>query len=288
MAPMQPRRYASLGRGLVLAAASLSLVTSVAVRAQRGGGAAPAAKPLVPVAASSLLQHPELYVGQTVSVTGVAERSITPTTFSIDQGKSQQSPGEILVVAPTLIGRVPLQAYVTVVGDAVKFDPADVARRFKGYTLDLPADEIEKYRGRPALFATSVIDPTMTDIAKPVVPPPTPAENTFDGVMKQVSPTFTALRAAVDASSADQVRQRAVELSKFFGDTQAFFTARGTADATTWATDAGKLVHAIDQAAAAAKWDDAKASAASLNTICASCHAAHREREDDGTYRVKG
>src|SRR5580693_9545797 len=110
---MQPRRTARFGRGLVLAVAGLSLVTSVAVRAQRGGGA-PAAKPLVPVAASSLLLHPELYVGQTVSVTGVAERSISPTTFSIDQGKSQQSPGEVLVIAPTLIGRVPLQSYVTV------------------------------------------------------------------------------------------------------------------------------------------------------------------------------
>ena len=85
-----------------------------------------------------------------------------------------------------------------------------------------------------------------------------------------------------------QVRQRAVELSKFFGDTQAFFTTRGTADATTWATDAGKLVHAIDEAAAAAKWDDAKASATSLNSLCGTCHTAHREREDDGTYRVKG
>jgi hypothetical protein len=285
---MRARRHASYGRRLVLAAASVSLITSVVVRAQRGGAAGPAAKPLVPVAASSLLLHPELYVGQTVSVTGVAERSISPTTFALDQGKSQQAPGEVLVVAPTLTGHLPLQAYVTVVGDAVRFDPADVARRFKGYTLDLPPDEIEKYRGKPALYATAVIDPTMTDLAKVAIPPPTPAEVALDGTMKQISPAFTALRTALDASTADQVQQRAVELSKYFGDVQTFFTTRGTADATAWATDAGKLVHTIDQAAAAGKWDDAKTSAASLNTICGSCHTAHREREDDGTYRVKG
>ena len=46
--------------------------------------------------------------------------------------------------------------------------------------------------------------------------------------------------------------------------------------------------HTIDEAAAAGKWDDAKASATSLNGLCGTCHAAHREREDDGTFRVKG
>lgn len=281
------RPHARIGRALVLMAASTCLITSVVVRAQRGGGA-PAAKPLVPLAASSFLVHPELYVGQTVSMLGIAEETITPTTFLVDQGKVQKTPGAILVVAPTLTGHVPLQAYVTVVGDAVRFDPAEVARRFKAYTLDLPSDVVEKYKGQPAILATGVIDATLTDLAKPVVPPPTPAEAAFDGVMKQVGPAFTALRTAVDASSADQVRQHAVELSKFFGDTQTFFTTRGTADAVTWATDAGKLVHTIDEAAAAGKWDDAKASATSLNSLCGSCHAAHREREDDGTYRVKG
>lgn len=284
---MRPHPHARLGRALVLMAASTCLITTVAVRAQRGGGA-PAAKPLVPLAASSFLLHPELYVGQTVSMMGVAEQTITPTTFTVDEGKFQKAPGTILVIAPTLTGHVPLQAYITVVGDAVRFDPAEVTRRFKTYTLDLPSDVAEKYKGQPAILATGVIDATLTDLAKPVLPPPTPAETAFDGVMKQVGPAFTALRAALDSSSTDQVRQRAVELSKCFDDTKTFFTTRSTADAVTWATDAGKLVHSIDEAAAAGKWDDAKASATSLNTLCGSCHAAHRDRQDDGTYRVKG
>ena len=280
-------RRPSLGRSLLLVGASLALVSSVALRAQRGGGGA-AARPLVPVAARSLLLHPELYVGQQVSVTGVAEKALSATTFSLDQGKYQKNPGEVLVIAPTLNGQLPLQAYVTVVGDAARFDPAEVAKRYKSYTLDLPADLVEKYRGQPAVYATSVIDPSMKDIAKPVVPPPTPAENALDGVMKQVSPAFTALRTGLDASSLDQVRQRTVELKKLFGDTQTFFTARGTADAVTFATNAGKLVSDIDAAAAAGKWDDAKTAATNLNSVCGSCHTAHREREDDGTYRVKG
>lgn len=284
---MQSRRHSAIGPYLVLAA-SLGLVTSVAVRAQRGGGGGAAPKPFVPVAASSLISNPDPYLGQIVSVTGVAERSLTATAFTFDQGKMQRSPGDVLVIAPTLIGKLPLQAYITVIGDAVKFDPAEVAKKFRNYTLDLPADVIEKYRGKPAVLATSVIDPTMTDIAKPVVPPPTPAEAAFDGVMKQVGPGFAAMQQAVNGSQADQVRQQAIALSKLFGDTQTFFTTRKTADAIQWATDAAKRVHDIDEAAAAGKWDDAKAAATGLNQLCGSCHAAHREREDDGTYRVKG
>jgi hypothetical protein len=282
-------RTLRVGRFLIFTAASLALIASVSLRAQRGGGGGAAAKPLVPLAASSLVQHPELYMGQTVSVTGVAEKAVTPTTFIFDQGKSQPAGGaDILVIAPTLTGTLPLQSYITVIGDAVKFDPADVARRLKNYTLDLPADVVAKYLGKPVILATGIIDPKMVDIAKPVVAPPTPEENAFDGVMKQVGPGFTALQQAITASSGDQVRAKVVELHKLFGDTQTFFTNRKTTDAIGWAGDAAKLTQDIDQAATAGKWDDAKAAATKLNGICGQCHAAHRERQDDGSYRVKG
>jgi hypothetical protein len=276
-------------RLLIFTAASLALITSVSLRAQRGGGAGAAAKPMVPLAASSLVQHPELYIGQTVSVTGMAEKTITPTTFVFDQGKNQPAGApDVLVIAPTLNGTLPLQAYITVIGDAVKFDPADVARRLRNYKLDLPADVVEKYTGKPAILATSIVDPKMVDIAKPVIVPPTPEENAFDGIMKQVSPAFTALNQAITATSGDQVRAKVVELHKLFGDTQTFFTNRKTTDAIGWAGDAAKLTQDIDQAATAGKWDDAKAAATKLNGLCGSCHAAHRERQDDGSYRVKG
>jgi len=282
-------RTLRVGRYLVFTAASLALIASVSLRAQRGGGAGAAAKPMVPVAASSLATNPELYVGQTVSVTGVAEKTLTPTTFVFDQGKNQPAGApDLLVIAPTLTGTLPLQAYITVIGDAVKFDPADVARRLRNYKLDLPDDIVEKYRGKTAILATGIVDPKMVDIAKPVVVPPTPEENAFDAVMKQVGPGFAALQQAITASDGAQVRQHVVELHKLFGDTQTFFTNRKTADAIGWAGDAAKITQDIDQAATAGKWDDAKAAATKLNGLCGQCHGAHRERQDDGSYRVKG
>src|SRR4029078_9783335 len=86
---------------LVAATASL-LVGTIAIRAQQGGGAAPPAKPLVPVPASSLALHPEMYVGQTVAMTCTVEQLLTKTAFTVDQDKTKSSPKDVLGIAATL------------------------------------------------------------------------------------------------------------------------------------------------------------------------------------------
>ena len=139
--------------------------------------------------------HPELYVGQQVSLLGTVQRSVTKTTFTMAQGKTPMKQ-DVLVIAPNLTAAPDENAYVTVVGDAIKFDPAEVTRRLRGYTLDLPPDMIEKYKGQPVILATAVINAANTDIAKKPIAPPTPDEEAVDKVMKQVSPAFTALRRA--------------------------------------------------------------------------------------------
>ena len=37
----------------------------------------------------------------------------------------------------------------------MRFDPAEIAKKARNYTIDLPPDVIEKYRGRPAVLATA-------------------------------------------------------------------------------------------------------------------------------------
>ena len=247
-----------------------------------GGGAAP-----VPVAASSFMLHPELYVGQQVSLLGTVEKAVTKTTFTMAQGKTPMKQ-DLLVIAPNLQSAPDASAYVTVVGDAIKFDPAEVARRLRGYTLDLPADLVEKYKGQPVVLATAVINAANTDIAKKPIAPPTPDEVAVDNVMKQVSPAFTALRASLDSSTTTTALERAKELKGYFGEVQAVFTKRGLADAIGWAGDAQKLADTVGMAASAGKWDDAKTAATTLNGLCGQCHTARRERMDDGTFRIKG
>ena len=114
------------------------------------------------------------------------------------QGKTPMKQ-DVLVIAPNLQSAPDENAYMTVVGDAIKFDPAEVARRLRGYTLDLPADLVEKYQAasrpcsRPPIV-TAAISPTS---AKKPIAPPTPGRSRGRAdVMKQVSPASTALRQA--------------------------------------------------------------------------------------------
>jgi len=270
-----------------LLAVALCLPLAVlTMRAQRGGGGAPASPPLVPVTASSLAAHPLSYVGRTVTMMGTVAQQLSPTIFTITQGQTATMPVPILVVAPTLTAPPPPNAYVTVVGPAVLFDPSDLSK-LKNYKLDISTDVAARFNGRPAVFATSVVAPDLSDLAKVKPPPMSPEEQAFSNLMKQVQPASTALRTGVTGSDAAAAHARAEELKKLFTDVQAFFKKRGIAEAEGWAGEMLKLADSVDTAAGAAKWPEATTAATSLNQMCATCHTAYRERLDDGTYRLK-
>src|SRR6185369_10615045 len=73
--------------------------------AQPRTGATPPAKPIVPVAVSTVLANPDTYVGEYISLTAPVETSLTKSTFSVDQDKTKPEK-EILIIAPTLTGTV--------------------------------------------------------------------------------------------------------------------------------------------------------------------------------------
>jgi hypothetical protein len=271
--------------GLTGAIAALAL--TIGVRAQQGPPA-PAPRPVIPVAASSLVLAPDRYLGESVSMMAAVEQSLSKTTFLVDQDRAKSTGKDVLVIAPNLNSAVEVNSYVTVVGDVIRFDPAEIARRARDYTLDLPADLVEKYRGQLVVLATSVIDAKLTDIAKRLPPPLTPAEEAFMRAMKQVQPASTAMRAGIEASSAEQVKTQTTILKTVFTEVQAFFKARNTADAAGFAGDALTLAGAIELSAASGKWEEARASSTRLTQICTQCHTPYRERLEDGSYRIRG
>jgi len=263
-------------------------------RGGRGGGEQPAAaaglqKPLIPLAASTLYAHPDAYYGEMVTVTAAVEQILTPSTFSVDQDKTKSTGQELLVVAPTMvgIGKVDPNTYVTVIGEVVHFDPAEITKKTKGYTLDIPAAAADKFRNHPVLVATSVITTAGIDVAKRPPPPMTADELALQKIMKQVQPASTALRGAVDQMNVATSKEQAKILEQMFTQTEAFWKAKGKADASGWAGDARKDAETVDSAVAAGNWDEAKTAAATLNTRCATCHTAYRDRLDDGTFRIK-
>ena len=247
---------------LVLPAGAVFLAAIVG-QAQQAPAPAPAPKPLIPASASSIAANPEQYLGQMLTVYAAVERIISATAFTIDQDPRKAGVGEVDVLVPAWTIPPAPNTYVTVIG------------------------ELGLLNGRPAIKATSVLDGKMVDLAKKALPPLTPEEEAFDAVMKKVQPAFAALRTAVGESSGEAVKTQAAILKKAFVDTEAFFKQRGKADAQKWAAEARMHAEALD-AAAAGKWDDAKASVTALQQSCSSCHAVYRERQDDGSYRVRG
>jgi cytochrome c556 len=245
-------------------AVALTMLGLTMVRAQQPAPSPNAApKPLVPAAASSIAANPQQYLGQMVTVYATVERIVSPTVFTLDQDAKRSGVGEVDVLVPDWTVPPTVNAYVTVIGEMVLFN------------------------GRPVIKATSVIDAKMVDLAKKALPPLTPEEQAFDAVMKKVQPAFAALRTAVSESNGDGTKAQAQTLKKAFVDAEAFFKARGKEDAQKWALEARTHAETLETASAG-KWDDAKTALTALQQTCSSCHGVYRERQDDGSYRIRG
>lgn len=287
------RRRLRTRRGALLATALTILIASFGVvRAQPPGAAAPP-KPLVPVATNTVTANPDAFYGESVTLTASVGQILSRSAFSVDQKRVGQTSGkqigptDMLVIAPTLNGTVVLDSYVTVMGEVVKFDPAEIARKAKDYTLDLPPDAVAKYTGRPMVMASAVINEKFVDLAKKPLPAMTADDVTLSKVMKQVGPAFAALRAGIDGSNAEAATKNVAVLKQAFAETEVFWKTKAKADATEWAANARKQIDLVEHAVGTSKWDEAKGPAGTLGQSCASCHGVYRERLEDGTYRIK-
>ena len=207
--------------------------------------------------------------------------------FSVDQDKTKTQEQQILVLAPRLNNPVDPNTYVTVIGEAIAFDSAELAKRAKDYPVELSPEVAAKFKGRPAIFATNVINTSGTDLALRLPPPMTTEELALQKAMKAIAPASAALRGDADKMDASLTKEHAATLKLAFAQTEAIWKAKGKADAVQIAADARKLAETIELDAAAAKWDEVKTSAGTLNTKCGACHGVYRERFDDGSFRIK-
>jgi hypothetical protein len=253
--------------------------------------AAPAPKPLVPLATNTITANPDAFYGQAVTITASIEQIFTRSSFAVDQRRvgaapAPAKPTDVLVLVPNIQRPVDLKSYVTVMGELIKFDPAEVAKKAKDYKIDLPPDIAAKYAGRPVMIATSVINDKFDDVAKRLPPPLNAEEADFQKVMRAVGPAAAAMRPAVESSNAEVASKNAAILQKAFADTEAFWKAKKP-EPTLWAQNARREVEAVQAAIAAGKWDDAKTHAATVAQSCGQCHGVYRERFDDGSFRIK-
>lgn len=258
----------------------------VLLAATQAPAPAPPARP-VPLAANTLANTPDPYYGQIVSITAAVDRLVAPTAFVVDQDPAKSTPQEILVIASTLTGRLDPGMHVTVVGEVVRFDAVEIARRMKDSRPELGPEAIARYEGRPVILATAVLNAALVDFARRVLPPMTPEEEAFDKAMKRIGPAFNTLRTAAGASDAAAATESTKILKAAFADAEVFWKGRAAADATDWNRTARAHVTVLEKALSGGKWDQVKTSLADINRMCTTCHSAYRERLEDGTYRVK-
>jgi hypothetical protein len=278
----------------VLVAGTILMVMFATPSAQRGrnrGGAD--VNQGMPVATNTILQNPEAYYGKLVTISAGVEEALSKTVFLVDQRKALGT-GEvkaigkpILVIAPYLTSLLDHRSYVLIRGEIVKLDPAAIARVAVDYKLDLPSEVAAKYQGQPVLLTTSVINSTYTELARKPLPPPSAAEVSLDTAMKTISPAFAALRTAVQESKANVITENVAKLKPAFTQAETIWDDLGLSPAAELSREAQEHAVSIERAAAAGNWDAVKTSAGALNQLCTNCHGTYREREEDGTFRIK-
>jgi hypothetical protein len=273
----------------VLAAALMTSLGAILLSGAGRAQAAPQVSPRpLPVAANTLASSPDAFYGQIVSITAAVDRVLSASAFVIDQNRSGSGPHEVLVIAPVLTAPVVPNAYLTVVGEVLRFDTSEIARRAKDGALDLPPDAMARYQGRPAILATAVVNAAMVDLARRVPPPLSPEEEAFDKVMKRIGPAFDGLRTAMAGSDAAAAAGHATALKAAFADAESFWKARARADALEWTRNTRAHLTTLEKAAGAGNWDQVKTSVADVNRLCTACHTSYRVRLDDGTFRLRG
>ncbi|HUQ89911.1 MAG TPA: hypothetical protein VM096_20280 [Vicinamibacterales bacterium] len=275
---------------VIAAAIALAAVTSLtafgqAPQAPPAAGTPP--KPLVPVAASSVANNPDPYIGEYVTMTATVEANLTKTSFSVDQDKTKSTGKEVLVLAPTLQKQADPNAYVTVIGQLIKFDEKDVASKLKDYKIDLSPADAAKYKGKPVVLATAVINTGGIDIAKKPLPPMSADDLTLQKIMTKLPAAQAAVRKSLDSKDAAGAKEQATLLKDSFTQIEAFFKSKNNEEAMKFAGEGKNHAESILVNLGMSNVEAAKTSITPLGGTCASCHGKYRERLDDGTFRIK-
>lgn len=105
--------------------------------------------------------------------------------------------------------------------------------------------------------------------------------------MKSMQKAAGDLRKGIEAKDADAAAKDAKTLASSFKTIGAFYGDRNMPDAVKISKDAEVAAGDVETAVAANDFDKAGASFKSMMGTCGGCHKAHREKNEDGSYKIK-
>ena len=94
-------------------------------------------------------------------------------------------------------------------------------------------------------------------------------------------------KANFDAKNAAAIEKDAATAAAAYEAMSAFWKARKAAHATEWSDASAKAATATAAAAKAGDWNKVKTEWGIVGANCKKCHEAHREKLDDGSYKIK-
>ena len=109
----------------------------------------------------------------------------------------------------------------------------------------------------------------------------------FQGLMKSAGGNFGSLRKSVPAKQGPEAAASAEKLAAVFEKVQAHFAEHDMEDGVNFAKTAHEASQDLASAANSGNWDKAAADLKEIGGTCQGCHAAHREKMPDGTYKMK-
>jgi cytochrome c556 len=113
-----------------------------------------------------------------------------------------------------------------------------------------------------------------------------PSES-YQKAMKDFGAANQSLRNNVTAKDYDAIAKDAATFKASFAVAQAFWTGKQVDDAMKLAQDGAKAAADLETAAKAKSEEGVAAAQRAVGATCASCHMAHRERLQDGTFEIK-
>lgn len=109
----------------------------------------------------------------------------------------------------------------------------------------------------------------------------------FEGWMKTTSATFGGLRKTVEAKQGPETAASAEKLAGVFEHVKSHFEEHHMEDGINFAKTGHEAAKDLEAAAKSGDWEKASADLKTIGGTCQGCHAAHREKLPDGSYKMK-
>ena len=105
--------------------------------------------------------------------------------------------------------------------------------------------------------------------------------------MKSIAGTMGSMRKHFEAKEAPDAAKDAEKVSSLFKDVEAYYAKSNTEDAVKLAHNAQLAANEVAEHAKSGDLEKAGESAKKIGATCGPCHSAHREKQADGTYKMK-